>query len=289
MNKLKDILKLPLAAMVVALLLPGIAVAASTVTVDGIKEAGEYTGNSGGTTSGTRKLLWWNDHESIYTKDAANMNDLFWEIHDGGGSNDVSLNIFVEVPVYARRMIWVGVDKDDSNKCEYNGGSVSLACAKLDPDNDQAYLDAYNEGSHHNSVKMDYKTQTGSEYFKLNGTNVDIDWQAEDNSEQDGGLKDNFTWKTSREYLISEGICTTSLCQQFDRSSSLEVMWTGLQSVMAAQSIFMSITDMQLHLSDEARGLPDIEIPPVPVPAAVWLFGTALIGFIGISRRTRIS
>ena len=27
----------------------------------------------------------------------------------------------------------------------------------------------------------------------------------------------------------------------------------------------------------------------VPVPAAVWLFGTALIGFIGMSRRTRVS
>jgi hypothetical protein len=29
-------------------------------------------------------------------------------------------------------------------------------------------------------------------------------------------------------------------------------------------------------------------ISPVPVPAAIWLFGTALIGFIGMSRRTRV-
>jgi len=28
---------------------------------------------------------------------------------------------------------------------------------------------------------------------------------------------------------------------------------------------------------------------PVPVPAAFWLFGTALIGFIGISRRTKVA
>jgi hypothetical protein len=27
---------------------------------------------------------------------------------------------------------------------------------------------------------------------------------------------------------------------------------------------------------------------PVPVPAAVWLFGTALLGFIGMSRRTKV-
>ena len=28
---------------------------------------------------------------------------------------------------------------------------------------------------------------------------------------------------------------------------------------------------------------------PVPVPAAIWLFGTALIGFIGISRRRKVA
>ena len=28
---------------------------------------------------------------------------------------------------------------------------------------------------------------------------------------------------------------------------------------------------------------------PVPVPAAVWLFGTALVGFIGISRRRKVA
>ncbi|MCP4768128.1 MAG: PEP-CTERM sorting domain-containing protein [Gammaproteobacteria bacterium] len=30
-------------------------------------------------------------------------------------------------------------------------------------------------------------------------------------------------------------------------------------------------------------------MPAVPVPAAIWLFGTALIGFIGISRRTNLT
>jgi hypothetical protein len=30
------------------------------------------------------------------------------------------------------------------------------------------------------------------------------------------------------------------------------------------------------------------KLSPVPVPAAVWLFGTALIGFIGLSRRTKV-
>ena len=32
-----------------------------------------------------------------------------------------------------------------------------------------------------------------------------------------------------------------------------------------------------------------VEVSPVPVPAAFWLFGTALIGFVGMSRRTKNS
>ena len=32
----------------------------------------------------------------------------------------------------------------------------------------------------------------------------------------------------------------------------------------------------------------NLEISPVPVPAAAWLFGTALIGFVGMSRKTSV-
>ena len=32
----------------------------------------------------------------------------------------------------------------------------------------------------------------------------------------------------------------------------------------------------------------NITVSPVPVPAAFWLFGTALIGFVGMSRRTSV-
>jgi len=34
---------------------------------------------------------------------------------------------------------------------------------------------------------------------------------------------------------------------------------------------------------------PPVDIPAVPVPAAFWLFGTALVGFIGISRRRKVA
>jgi len=30
------------------------------------------------------------------------------------------------------------------------------------------------------------------------------------------------------------------------------------------------------------------EVSPLPIPSAVWLFGSALVGFIGMSRHTRV-
>jgi len=43
------------------------------------------------------------------------------------------------------------------------------------------------------------------------------------------------------------------------------------------------------HAIDDVMWNEASNIPPVPVPAAFWLFGTALIGFIGISRRRKVA
>jgi len=41
------------------------------------------------------------------------------------------------------------------------------------------------------------------------------------------------------------------------------------------------------HLSPERGGVTDI--PPVPVPAAFWLFGTAIFGLIGMRRKAKLA
>jgi hypothetical protein len=174
------------------------------------------------------------------------MNPLLWEINDNGGS--FSLNLFFEVPTYARRMIW----NDDAH---YNGSNFDSNWGIP-----KEYLDAYLEGSHHSSgVNMSYGTQTGSEYFQLNGLSFPkIKWQDEDAN----GLNDNFTWKTSREYIIDNGLGTTSLSLQFDMTASIELMWNSLPSEAAAMAYVNNINDMELHLSDEARGLPPVTNVP---------------------------
>jgi len=292
-----------LSIAILGLLFSGSAVAASSITLDGIKTSGsEYTG---GVFSGSREMLWFNDHESIYTVAANNKNTLLWEINDNGGTDKYSLNVFFEVPTYARRMIWQGENKDSSDACFYTGGAPSTNCAPLDPDGDQAYLEAYQNGSHHDDnkdgfkdVKMDYNTQVGSEYFRLNtsektgsGDDKDMFVPMFQKKWTDSSPGSGDTWATSLQYVLDplNGTgCTKDQCLEFNRSASIEVFWTGLANLSAAEELLASIDNMQLHLSDEARGLPPF-IPEVPVPAAFWLFGTALIGFIGISRRTSLS
>ena len=257
------------------------AVMVGSVNIDGIRSAGEYSGAN----SGSETLLWFNDHESIYTREAANMNTMRWEIN--GGGSDWSLALFVEVPTYARRMVWAA-------DCKYKPGSPDAAdCGDIPTD----ILDAYYEGTHHKDVNMSYNTQTGSEYFKLNGLDICFGLQDDGGNCKDATVYQNpvddvtknegIFWQTSRHWVLDNG-CTTNQCLMFDTSMSLELLFRGLATIGEATALVAGVTSLQLHLSDEARGLPPI--PEVPVPAAFWLFGSALIGFIGYSRKkTRAS
>jgi hypothetical protein len=50
------------------------------------------------------------------------------------------------------------------------------------------------------------------------------------------------------------------------------------------ESEWLQFGESQIYADFESTTL-----NPVPVPAAVWLFGTALVGFIGVSRRRKVA
>jgi hypothetical protein len=59
-------------------------------------------------------------------------------------------------------------------------------------------------------------------------------------------------------------------------------------------SIFRIVEDpsnsrFEALLIGEADSLKSLAVSAVPVPAAIWLFGTALIGFVGMSRRRKVA
>lgn len=82
------------------------------------------------------------------------------------------------------------------------------------------------------------------------------------------------------DWLASHTIATSTLAGLGNPSSS------SLFRSSVANLPFESIC-----VSEDIIGIDGCspDIPPVPVPAAVWLFGTALVGFVGIARRRRLA
>ena len=69
-------------------------------------------------------------------------------------------------------------------------------------------------------------------------------------------------------------------------------VWDATDSILSAALVGGNLDGSGLFT--RAWAIDDLSvasssIPPVPVPAAVWLFGTALIGFVGMSRRRKVA
>ena len=80
-----------------------------------------------------------------------------------------------------------------------------------------------------------------------------------------------------------------------NNSFSLAIDW-GAGYFGDTNSSLISGPDIYLIVFDGFNGLGDrisgntlaVDLAPIPVPAAAWLFGTGLLGIVGIARRRRI-
>lgn len=90
------------------------------------------------------------------------------------------------------------------------------------------------------------------------------------NGTQIGEFKGKYTSNGSALGHVLEGSFDLSLLSLFDEATGGRV-----------------ITYLTMSCAND-EAIVDAHVSAVPVPAAFWLFGTALLGFIGISRRTQV-
>lgn len=62
-------------------------------------------------------------------------------------------------------------------------------------------------------------------------------------------------------------------------------------SILFLVSVHVNAATPNTALADASKTAvwSESELSPVPMPSAFWLFGAALIGFVGMSRRTNVN
>ena len=113
--------------------------------------------------------------------------------------------------------------------------------------------------------------------------------QVYDSPPGDGVNPDNYNFADAPTHLTIAGeqpnLFSLTLMDTTGTAIDDESLITSLD---ALNSIF-PIKDLQLKISNGSRVLGfDVQLEPVPIPATAWLFGSGLIGLIGIARRKNV-
>jgi hypothetical protein len=239
-----------LAAIVLALVcfMPVANISAAVVTVDGVMD-----GSDSYTNSFTAK--WTNGHQtanSVYN-DWGDETTVWWT------TDADNMYLYIEVPLYAKAMVY--------------GDGCDTACTA-------EYFDHWD--THHNgTLDMNYMTATGSERTEFDvifgGGNYEGKLQG---ASTGAGITD---YASSLEWLLGNATCDMIDCAASTVEMSFEFALD--LNVVDVNNIIASIEEpaegLIFHLSPERR----IDgFAPVPVPAAVWLLGSAL-ALLGWTRR----
>lgn len=175
--------------------------------------------------------------------------------------------LFLEVPLYAKNMIWgkdifTAQDKADygDKDFDFSGATgsekVKFGAKDGDPDKFGIELD----------LAGDFKDES---IFTVVGFRDSVDWLLGAGSAECGSDPD----------------APTKNCEARNRTMSFEVKLAALDDAgFNALKSAIQTSKLEFHLSPERIAA----VSQVPLPAAFWLFGSALIGFIGFSRRTNL-
>ena len=93
------------------------------------------------------------------------------------------------------------------------------------------------------------------------------------------------------DYVIGAHDPASSSCTACDaiRYTDTATTISGISFIEALDGVGNGFPTSPIPARNDGYFGPNLRVNPVPVPAAIWLFGTALIGFVGMSRRRKVA
>lgn len=187
--------------------------------------------------------------------------------------------LFLEVPLEAKNMIWGESVFTAQDKIDYGKNGFDFKGA--------THSEKVIFGESGKEITINF----GGRFDRDDGTPSGNPTEGKDGIVDNGSSLTILDVRDSVDFLVGSGQCGTSgnadtTCEARTRTMSFEIKFAAL-SDQQKTNLFAGITSNELdfHLSPDRVA----DVSQVPVPAAFWLFGSALIGFIGFSRRTNLS
>ena len=263
-------------ALLALLLMPGSATA-SPITLDGM-----FDGPDSYEYSVTVK--WFNGHKSAPDSIYGDINNQLGTTTIHYGENELAgtnyFFLYVEVPLYAKNMIWQNIDW--KNDYPVSNTNPTLGLTEEDVESYRVQHETHHpEGD----MKLDFGGATGSEKLVLNnssGKQFEASLAGDVKNDDTADPNDQFgfiAFKDSVDYLFDNSLATEALSLARNTKMSFEFQFV-LDSAKNEALITLFDNGIEFHLSPE-RG------SPVPIPGAVYLLGSGLIGLAGIRRKFR--
>jgi hypothetical protein len=273
------------------LVFPGVASAA--FVHDGILTTpGEYANSF--------ETEWYNDHWTLaFPVAGGQATTVRWE------KTPSEFRLYVQAPLSAKNMVWgnyfdLSVNVAEALQyyqawCSPNDGNL----AALNGSNCAHHKDGFdaanaagdpNETFLEKILSDDFKTMVDSELVEINGEKFKLIATKDPATINDALVYSSLTYIFDKNGTGErfEG-CDEDGCGAWTTPMSFEMVFSDPSKGEALKDWLENPdNDLIFHLSPE-RGGAAIPVPPaaIPVPAAVWLFGSGLLGLVGIARRKK--